>query len=161
MDNTDISFNVNGEKFNYRACAIIINDGRILTARDESAPYRVLPGGRVKLGESAENAVVREMREELSVTAKIIRPLWLNQMFFTEEVNNIRYHELDIYFLMDISDTDLLSKGERFTIKEGDCVNAFEWLKFEQLKDEYFYPIFLKEAIFDLPQNFTIRTEYE
>ncbi len=111
--------------------------------------------------ETAEEALVREVREELAVTPEIIRPLWLNQAFFTEEVLNVRFHELCVYFLTDISKTDLLLKGERFTLSEGEHVNEFEWLKFEQLKDEYFYPIFLKEAIFDLPQNFTIRTEYE
>ena len=40
-------------------------------------------------------------------------------------------------------------------------MHTFEWLKFERLKEEYFYPIFLKEAIFKLPKAFTIRTEYE
>ena len=40
MDKTDISFNVNGEKFNYRVCAVMINDGRILTMRDEHSPLQ-------------------------------------------------------------------------------------------------------------------------
>ena len=29
------------------------------------------------------------------------------------------------------------------------------------VKEEYFYPLFLKEAIFHLPETFTIRTERE
>ncbi len=37
----------------------------------------------------------------------------------------------------------------------------FEWLPFERLKDEYFYPIFLKSEIDNLPESFTIRTEFE
>ena len=157
----DISFKTDEGRFNYRVCAIIIDNGKILTMHDDHSPFRYLPGGRVRMGESAEEALIREIREELTVTPEIIRPLWLNQAFFTEEVHNERFHELCVYFLTDISKTDLLSKGERFTLREGERVNEFEWLKFERLKDEYFYPIFLKEAIFDLPQNFTIRTEYE
>lgn len=39
--------------------------------------------------------------------------------------------------------------------------NTFEWLKFEQLEHEFFYPIFIKKAIFHLPHTFVIRTEYE
>lgn len=157
----DISFKTDEGKFNYRVCAIIIDNGKILTMHDDRSPYRYLPGGRVQMGETAEEALVREVREELAVTPEIIRPLWLNQAFFTEEVLNVRFHELCVYFLTDISNTALLSKGEQFTLIEREHVNEFKWLKFEQLKDEYFYPIFLKEAIFDLPQNFTIRTEYE
>lgn len=157
----DISFKTDEGKFNYRVCAIIIDNGKILTMHDDRSPFRYLPGGRVQMGETAEEALVREVREELAVTPEIIRPLWLNQAFFTEEVLNVRFHELCVYFLTDISKTALLSKGEQFTLRERERVNEFKWLKFEQLKDEYFYPIFLKEAIFDLPQNFTIRTEYE
>ncbi|MFQ9448314.1 MAG: NUDIX domain-containing protein [Christensenellales bacterium] len=33
------------------------------------------------MGETAEQAVIREVTEELSVTPKIDRPLWLNQAF--------------------------------------------------------------------------------
>ena len=94
----DISFKCDNQKFNYRVCAMIIANNRILAMHDERSPYFYLPGGRVALGETAEQAVVREVREELEITAKIIRPVWLNQAFFTEDVDNLRYHELCIYF---------------------------------------------------------------
>ena len=157
----DITFKVDNEKFNYRVCAVIISDNKILAMHDERSPYFYLPGGRVEMGETAENAVIREVREEIGITAKIVRPLWLNQAFFKEDVDNLDYHELCIYFLMDISDTDLLSKGEKFTLKERHHTHDFEWLEFERLKDEYFYPLFLKKDIFNLPSVFTIRTEWE
>lgn len=55
----------------------------------------------------------------------------------------------------------MLSKGDSFTLQEGPHTHTFEWLEFSQLKNEYFYPLFLKEAIFHLPDSFTIRTEVE
>ena len=157
----DISYTSGNRKFNYRVCAIMISDGRILAMHDERSPYFYLPGGRVGLGETAENAVIREVHEELGITAKISRPLWLNQAFFNEDVDHLDYHELCIYFLMDLSGTDLLSRCERFTAQEGSRTHSFEWLAFDRLKNEYFYPIFLKEEIFHLPDHFTIRTEIE
>ena len=157
----DISFKSGNEKFNYRVCAIIIHNGKILAMRDERSPYYYLPGGRVTIGETAVDAVVREIREELGITPEIARPLWLNQAFFTEDVDNLQYHELCIYFLMDITNTDLLSRGENFVSKEGNRTHTFKWLEFNKLKDEYFYPIFLKKDIFNLPNTFTIRTEFE
>lgn len=157
----DISFQIETQKFNYRVCAMIISGNKILAMRDERSPYFYLPGGRVAMGETAEQAVVREVQEELGVTPKIARPLWLNQAFFTEDVDSLRYHELCIYFLMDISDTNLLEKGNIFTLTEGKHIHTFEWLEFKRLKNEYFYPTFLKKEIYSLPNEFTIRTELE
>ena len=42
----DISFKIGNEKFNYRVCAMIISDGKILAMHDERSPYYYLPGGR-------------------------------------------------------------------------------------------------------------------
>ena len=157
----DISYVTGNEKFKYRVCAIIINDNKILAMHDERSPYFCLPGGRVAMGETAEQAVIRELQEELNIKASIVRPLWLNQAFFTGDVDNLNYHELCIYFLVDVSNTDVLSRGAKFLIQEGKHIHTFEWLNFEGLKDEYFYPLFLKDEIFNLPQEFTIRTENE
>ncbi len=99
----DISYVTGTKKFNYRVCAVIISDNKILAMHDERSPYYYLPGGRVKLGETAEQAVTREVEEELEITLEIVRPLWLNQSFFNEVVDKLDYHELCIYFLMDIS----------------------------------------------------------
>lgn len=157
----DLSFVIAEGKFNYRVCAIIINDGKILAMKDERSPYFYLPGGRVKMGETAEDAVVREVEEELDITPKIVRPLWLNQAFFVEDVDGMDYHELCLYFLMDVAATDLLSRGEQFCVAEGNRRHRFEWLPFARLEQEYFYPLFLKKEIFHLPGQFTIRTERE
>lgn len=79
----DISFKMGDEKFNYRVSAIIISNGRILAmSHDKPSEYYSLPGGRVMMEETAEQAMIREVLEELGVSLKISRPLWLNQSFF-------------------------------------------------------------------------------
>ena len=86
MDHRDISYVLGSEKFNYRVCAVIVHEGRVLAMRDERSPYFYLPGGRVRLGETAEAALLRELREELYIAAKLLRPLWLNQSFHPTEI---------------------------------------------------------------------------
>ncbi len=157
----DISFKTGEGRFNYRVCAIIVNDNKLLAMHNEVSPYYYLPGGRVNLGESAENAVLRELKEELDVDAKIVRPLWINQAFFEEDVTKENFHEICIYFLVDVSETDILARGNRFQGTETNHIHEFEWLSFEMLKEEYIYPIFIKEKIFNLPITLELQTEFE
>ena len=157
----DITFETDEGRFNYRVCAVLLDEERILAMHDERSPYWYLPGGRVRMGERAEDAVLREVREELGIEARILRPLWLSQSFFTEDVARADYHELCLYFLLDVSGTDLLARGDRFRGPERRHVHDFAWLPFQRLKDEYFYPLFLKTAIYHLPEGLTLRTDRE
>lgn len=153
----DITFKTEQGKFNYRVCGIITHNNKILALKDEGGPYYYLPGGRVKLHESIEEALKREMQEELKIEAEIVRPLWLHQNFF--KIEKEKYHEICLYFLLDISKTGLLEKGETFMLHDGEKQLNFKWIAFEKLKEEHIYPTFIKKEIFNLPENLTILTE--
>ena len=155
----DVVLKTENGRFNLRVCGILLNNGKLLAMRDENSPYYYLPGGRINLHEKAEKAVLRELKEELDISAEIIRPLWVNQAYFVEEVSKDKFHEICFYFLIDFSKSDLLERGEKFTRNEGKHTLKFEWLKFESLNDMYLYPEFIKKGIFDLPENLTLTTE--
>lgn len=157
----DICFKTELGKFNYRVCAVIINDGKVLAMKDNHADYYYLPGGRVQFNETAENALLRELKEELNIDAEIVRPLYFNQNFFNEDVLKVDYHEIGIYFLVDVSKTDIMSRGETFVGVETVKNQRFEWLDFDRVKKEYLYPNFIKENIDKLPETFVIINEFK
>lgn len=155
----DITFEMEEGKFNYRVCAIIIHEEKLLAMKDYGSPYYYLPGGRVQLHQTAEEAVVREVKEELEIESNIIRPLWLNQSFFIQDIAQERYHELCFYFLMDVSNSDLISRGNKFLIDEGEEHHSFQWIPFEKLSETYLYPNFIKKEIYNLPKSLVMITE--
>ncbi len=155
----DMTLKTQEGTFNYRACGLLLHEGKLLVTQTEPESHFFLPGGRVRFGERAEDAVLREIWEELGISCKIDRVLWLNQAFFDHKGQ--RFHELCFYFLLDHAGTDLLRRGNEFFTWEGEKKNRFLWLSYEKLQEEYFFPLFLKKEIFSLPERFTLRTEVE
>ena len=156
----NISVLIDDSKFNFRVAGIFLNNDEILVMNDERGSYDYLPGGRVKLNEPVESAMMREIEEELRFTPNIIRPLWFNECFFTEQMSGVDYHELCIYFLIETPE-ELLERGKSFTVIEESHTFNYKWVKQKDLENMAFYPLFLKEEIFNLPKNFTILTEYQ
>lgn len=95
----DLTFRTEQGRFNYRVGAVIINDGKILMAKSDGSPYYSV-GGRVQFGETAEQAVLREVYEETGVNAEIDRPLLVHENFFVAQETGEFYHEISLYFLI-------------------------------------------------------------
>ena len=146
----DISIKATAGEFNYRVAAMIVHEAHILVMQDEGIPHDYLPGGRVHLHEPAETALSRELREELDIDIPPHQLTFIAESFFT--IDSTRYHEMCLYFLME-APPELLIRGDRFTRVEGSEVHHFRWVKFEELRHLSFYPIFLKERIFNLPDH--------
>lgn len=81
--------------------AVVVHDGRALLVRRGKEPLRgrwVIPGGAVELGETLEEAVVREVREETGVT---VRPERVMLVFdrIQREAAGIAFHYVIVDYL--------------------------------------------------------------
>jgi 8-oxo-dGTP diphosphatase len=60
------------------ACdGVLIEDGKILLIKRAAEPFKgewALPGGRIDEGESAEECLVREMKEETDLVVEPVKP---------------------------------------------------------------------------------------
>ncbi|WP_088291844.1 NUDIX domain-containing protein [Bacillus mycoides] len=109
-------------KFHHIVRAIMIQDEKLLVAEYIGHHY-FLPGGHVEIGESAENALIRELREELGVTCSIKQFLGVieNQWQAKETL----HHEINHIF--EIDSNELKSD---FTPISKESHLAFHWIDF-------------------------------
>ena len=139
-------------RFTYRVAGIVLNGDQILLQGAEQDDFWALPGGRIRLLETAEDALRREMREELSVVIQVERLIWVVENFFHHDGE--AYHELGLYFLMTFAeDPHLYRQREAFSGDEDGLKLIFKWHRLDELTQTPLYPSFLQTALNDLPQG--------
>ena len=142
----DITVNIADGKFNYRVGAIILDAGRILMARNSDSPFFYTVGGRVRFGETAEEAVLRESYEETNIHFEIDRLAYIHENFFTFAGDGMSYHEISMFFLMKpnllVRDINLAANFEE---EYGDVF--LHWLPIDELAEIPLYPEFFKSEL--------------
>lgn len=146
----DISFKTTEGRFNYRVAGLIVKDNKLLIMQDKGQPYFYVPGGRIKMNEKSEDAVKREIQEELGVEVNVDRMLWINENFFKEETSEEQFHEVCIFYLVELKENENL-KGNEFVVDEEGKIHTYYWKTLDEIKYINLYPHFLREKIVDLP----------
>ena len=90
---------------NVRVGAIILQDGKILMVSNKRNDYFYSVGGRIQFGETAEQAIVREVLEETGVEMEIDRLGFVHEnYFYGDSPANLGklIYELSFYFYMKV-----------------------------------------------------------
>ena len=119
------------------ARAIIEEDGKILLCHGLGKPNWFFPGGHIEIGESAPDALLREIEEELGVTGTIIQFLGASENTF--ELKGEHTQEVNLVFEV------TLDEKKRTKSKENHI--EFAWFTREEMKDLLVFPITLRDAI--------------
>ena len=138
--------------FHYRVAGVATHEGQVLLHRAEIDDSWSLPGGRTQLLETAQDALRREMHEEVGAEVKVGRLLWAVENFFRDRGE--RHHELGLYFLMSLEpNSPLYSHDGPFSGDEGGLALEFRWYPQEQsvLAQLPVYPAFLQQGLTSLP----------
>ena len=95
-----------GEGFvNIRVGAIIQKDGKLLMVGNEDVDYLYSVGGRIQFGETAEDAVVREVLEETGTVMEVDRLGFVEENYFyadTPSKMGKLIYEIGYYFYMKV-----------------------------------------------------------
>lgn len=130
---------------NIRVGAIIMKDNRFLMVENDRFDHLYSVGGRIKFGETAEEAVVREVFEETGRKMEIDRLGFIHENFFPgdslKKQGNI-VHEISFFFYMNVP-TDFEPVCDSFT-EDGDK-ERLVWIRADHQKK--YYPEFFKTEL--------------
>lgn len=119
----------NKNKFEVISRAIIIKGDEILLCFGKEAKNYFLPGGHVEFGENAENALIREIKEEMNAKGKIENFAGVFENSYTDK-SGLR-DEINLCFGVNMN-------GDNFSSVEDQI--AFEWIPLGKLEKINFLP---------------------
>ena len=98
MQKRDFRTKLNQTVFGVRATALIVKDNCLLVVEDEDGFYTI--GGAIQVDEATEDAVVREVKEELGVASRAVQLAFIVENRF--EQAGIHYHNIEFHYLVDL-----------------------------------------------------------
>lgn len=107
--------------------AVILQDGKYLLVRDNKFNFWRPPGGRVNWGEKVDDALKREMKEEIGTDIEIVRALGFGEDFAFKQTLKYKTHRVVIYFLCKAK-TKIKSYRD-----EGECGARIKWISIGEL----------------------------
>lgn len=130
----DIKYSKENIKFALRVGAIIydINKEKVLLFRGNDMNFYMLPGGKIKEFETSEEAVIREVKEELGYT-----DIKFDYTGVSEDiVDKLKVHQVTINY-KGIFEKEILDN--EFTSIESDWIR-FKWFNIDELDNIEIHP---------------------
>lgn len=130
-----------------RTAAVLVKDNKLLVQREKTGEEYALPGGHIKIGETLEAGLVREIAEETGAKIACRRLLWSEESFWTW--GGKQAHTISFYFLVELCGPfELPPEG---LVPQRDNRNVLiGWMPVDKLETAVIYPEFLKKEVFHL-----------
>ena len=108
--------------------AIVFKDGKVLLVRRGKPPAEdlwAIPGGRVEIGETLQEATEREILEETGITIRALDPAFTFDVIDRDDEGRTRFH----YVIIDLT-AEYISGEPR----AGDDASAARWVSSGELE---------------------------
>ncbi|MCL2322414.1 MAG: NUDIX hydrolase [Oscillospiraceae bacterium] len=143
---------------NYRTTGVLLRNGKILVQRDKDGTEYALPGGHVKIGETSEEALIREYKEETGADILCSRLIWVEETFW--KWGNKNAHTIAFYYLISLkNEADI--PDNYFESHKDNCAVLLKWVTIDEMKGLVIYPTFIKEKIDNISKTIEHFVSYE
>lgn len=133
----DFRTRINHQIFGVRATALIIKEGKIFLTKDQGRYYAI--GGALAVNETAQDAVVREVKEELGIDSCVKQLAFVVENQFTHEGTD--FHNIEFHFIVEPKGT----VPDEMT--EGEVQQPCEWVELDKLVNIDIVPFFLAQEL--------------
>ncbi|WP_405054550.1 NUDIX hydrolase [Streptococcus handemini] len=126
--------------FGVRATALIMREQKLfLSYRENTQKYYTI-GGAIKVGESTEDAVIREVKEELGIDVVVKQLAFIVENKFTviDKKETIHYHNIEFHYIV-----EPVEEVPGNMVEEGDTSPCY-WIDVDNLVNIDVVPAFLK-----------------
>lgn len=134
----DFRTRVDNQIFGVRASALIIKDGKIFLTKDNKGRYYAI-GGAIAVNETAQDAAIREVKEELGIDSRVNQLAFVVENQFTHE--GIDFHNIEFHFIVE----PIGEMPEEMI--EDNLKQACEWIDVDKLVNLDVVPAFLSQAL--------------
>lgn len=147
----DIIFKTEEYVFSYRVAGILIYNDKILLQKIDDDTAYAIPGGHVNLGETNEEALIREFKEEINSDIKVNDLMWMGELFFPW--GEKQCHQICIYYNIYLNQNTNIPFDGVFYGKEKLKEKAFElkfsWVNIKDIENIDLYPIQAQKYILE------------
>lgn len=138
---TDILFKTDDYIFSYRVAGICVQDGKVLLQKPTNENGLAFPGGHVEFGETNEQTLIREFKEEINADVSVGALHWVAEIFFPW--GDKPCHQICLYYDITLNSDDTPKEG-RFTTHEHIEGRKFDiefhWIPIDEVKNITVYP---------------------
>lgn len=152
---SDILFKSEDYIFSYRVGGILIHNNKILLQKVKGDDGYAFIGGHVSFGETTDETLVREFKEEINANVKIERLVMVCENFF--RWGKLPCQQINFYYLISLKDkTEIPLEGVFSAVDElgNERVDIdMCWVPVSDLADIKLYPEEAKTYIMSIPDE--------